>query len=78
MLSQCLPKNTLDMLIDGLGGTCRVAEMTGRSGRTVSLPGGIVEYQRRSDRDVSTDLLNIKEKQNFMDGVKVSESSIYK
>ena len=73
-LGQCLPKNTLDVLIDSLGGTSHVAEMTGRYGRMVSLPGGRVEYERRSVKDVSTDLLNIKEKQNFMDGVKVSQS----
>lgn len=71
MLSPHLPTNTLDELIDGLGGTRCVAEMTGRRGRVVSLPGGGVHYQLRSEQDVTTELLNIREKQRFMDGDKV-------
>ncbi len=71
VLSPHLPTNTLDELIDGLGGTRAVAEMTGRRGRVVSLPGGGVQYQLRSEQEVSTELLNIKEKQRFMGGEKV-------
>ena len=71
ILGAYLPKNTLDELVDGLGGTRCVAEMTGRRGRMVKLGGGRVEYQLRSEQDVSTDLLNIREKQRFMDGEKV-------
>ena len=70
-LSPYLPTNTLDELIDGLGGTRSVAEMTGRRGRVVSLPGGGVQYQLRSEHDVTTELLNIRERQRFMDGDKV-------
>lgn len=76
ILSPHLPTNTLDELIDGLGGTRAVAEMTGRRGRVVSLPGGGVQYQLRSEQDVSTELLNIKEKQRFMDGDKVTGSGL--
>ena len=71
LLDAHLPKNTLDKLVDGLGGTKCVAEMTGRRGRMVTLPEGGVEYQVRSERDVPTDLLNIREKERFMDGEKV-------
>ena len=48
-----------------------MAEMTGRRGRVVSLPGGRIQYQLRSENDVSTEMLNIREKQRFMDGEKV-------
>lgn len=75
LLSPHLPSNTLDELIDGLGGTRSVAEMTGRRGRVVSLPGGGVQYQLRSEQDVPTELLNIRERQRFMDGEKVRLAS---
>ena len=71
VLSPHLPTNTLDELIDGLGGPGKVAEMTGRRGRVVSLPDGSVQYQLRSESDISLELLNITEKQRFMDGKKV-------
>ena len=49
-----------------------MAEMTGRRGRMVrTLPGGEVQYQLRTEQDVSTELLNIREKKRFMDGEKV-------
>ena len=73
LLSPHLPNNTLDELIDGLGGTQCVAEMTGRRGRVVSLPGGRIQYQLRSENDVNTEMLNIREKQRFMDGEKVRQ-----
>ena len=71
VLGPHLPTNTLDELIDGLGGPDNVAEMTGRRGRVVSTPSGGVQYQLRSESDVSMEVLNIKEKQRFMDGEKV-------
>ncbi len=71
LLSPHLPTNTLDELIDGLGGPRKVAEMTGRRGRVVSAPDGSIQYQLRSEGDVSIELLNIAEKQRFMDGQKV-------
>ena len=71
VLAPHLPTNTLDELIEGLGGPRQVAEMTGRRGRVVSLPDGSVQYQLRSEGDVSIEMLNITEKQRFMDGHKV-------
>ena len=71
VLSPHLPTNTLDELIDGLGGPDRVSEMTGRRGRIVSLSDGSVQYQLRSEADVPLEMLNIAEKQRFMDGDKV-------
>lgn len=44
--------------------------MTGRRGRVVSLPDGSVHYQLRSESDVSLEMLNLTEKQRFMDGDK--------
>ena len=44
--------------------------MTGRRGRVVSLPDGSVHYQLRSESDVSLEMLNLTEKQRFMDGEK--------
>ncbi len=76
LLSPHLPTNTLDELIDGLGGTHCVAEMTGRRGRVVSLPGGRIQYQLRSENEVSTEMLNIREKQRFMDGEKVFDDTL--
>ncbi|KAJ7378733.1 Protein strawberry notch 1 [Desmophyllum pertusum] len=70
ILSQVLPPNTLDELIDELGGPDNVAEMTGRKGRVVSNDDGSISYQSRSKRDVPLELLNIAEKKRFMDGEK--------
>lgn len=44
--------------------------MTGRRGRIVTIADGSIQYQLRTEPDVSTELLNIKEKQRFMDGEK--------
>ena len=71
VLSPHLPTNTLDELIDGLGGPEKVAEMTGRRGRVVSMSDGSIQYQLRSESDISLELLNITEKKRFMDGKKV-------
>ena len=48
----------------------QVAEMTGRRGRVVSLPDGTVQYQLRSESDVTLEMLNLTEKRRFMDGEK--------
>ena len=45
--------------------------MTGRRGRVVSLPDGTVQYQLRSESDVSLEMLNLEEKRRFMDGDKI-------
>ncbi|CAL1537077.1 unnamed protein product [Lymnaea stagnalis] len=68
-LGEKLPPNTLDQLIDDLGGTENVAEMTGRKSRVVSTTDG-VQYESRSEADVSLEILNLTEKQRFMDGEK--------
>ncbi|XP_073258615.1 protein strawberry notch homolog 1-like isoform X3 [Porites lutea] len=70
ILSRALPPNTLDKLIDDLGGPENVAEMTGRKGRVVSNDDGTVSYESRSKQDVPLEILNIAEKKRFMDGEK--------
>ncbi|GLH00308.1 Protein strawberry notch [Gryllus bimaculatus] len=68
-LGDSLPPNTLDQLIDELGGPDNVAEMTGRKGRVVQTEDGI-QYESRSEVDVPLETLNLTEKQRFMDGEK--------
>ncbi|XP_076453245.1 protein strawberry notch homolog 1-like isoform X2 [Babylonia areolata] len=68
-LGDSLPPNTLDQLIDELGGPEMVAEMTGRKGRVVQGSDGI-QYESRSESDVPLEILNLKEKERFMDGEK--------
>lgn len=46
--------------------------MTGRKGRVVSNDDGSISYESRSELDVPVEILNITEKQRFMDGEKVS------
>ncbi|EEC05921.1 conserved hypothetical protein, partial [Ixodes scapularis] len=70
-LGEKLPPNTLDQLIDELGGPNCVAEMTGRRGRVVSTAKGTVHYEPRSEVDVPLKTLNLTEKQRFMDGEKL-------
>ncbi|RWS20645.1 protein strawberry notch-like protein, partial [Leptotrombidium deliense] len=65
-----LPANTLDELIDSLGGSENVAEMTGRKGRVISNENGVVQYESRSQNDVPLEILNLTEKQRFMDDEK--------
>ena len=43
--------------------------MTGRKGRVVSTDDGI-QYESRSENDVPLEILNLTEKQRFMDGEK--------
>lgn len=45
--------------------------MTGRKGRVVSNDDGSISYESRSEVDVPVEILNITEKQRFMDGKKV-------
>lgn len=78
-LGRELPVNTLDELIDRLGGPERVAEMTGRKGRVVSRPDGTVAFESRAEQGLSIDHVNLREKQRFMSGEKlvaiISEAS---
>ncbi|KAG8237954.1 hypothetical protein J437_LFUL016299 [Ladona fulva] len=69
-LGERLPPNTLDQLIDELGGPENVAEMTGRKGRVVQTEDGQIQYESRSEVDVPLETLNLTEKQRFMDGEK--------
>lgn len=46
-------------------------QMTGRKGRVVTTSAGTVEYEARNDCDVALELLNLTEKQRFMDGEKL-------
>lgn len=70
-LSPRLPPNTLDELIDELGGPEAVAEMTGRKGRVTMKENGEVSYEVRTDNDVALELLNVTEKHRFMSGEKL-------
>ncbi|XP_034667121.1 protein strawberry notch homolog 1 [Drosophila subobscura] len=69
-LGRLLPPNTLDKLISKLGGTSKVAEMTGRRGRVVRLGRNDFRYESRVEEDISMDLVNYREKQRFMEGEK--------
>lgn len=69
-LGDKLPPNTLDQLIDELGGPENVAEMTGRKGRVVQNDDGTIQYESRNEQDVPLETLNLTEKQRFMDGEK--------
>ncbi|XP_057949637.1 protein FORGETTER 1 [Malania oleifera] len=67
-----LPNNPLDDIIDQLGGPDKVAEMTGRRGMLVRASSGKgVTYQARNTKDVTMEMVNIHEKQLFMDGKKL-------
>ncbi|CAA0815471.1 RING/FYVE/PHD zinc finger superfamily protein [Striga hermonthica] len=67
-----LPNNPLDDIIDQLGGPDEVAEITGRRGMLVRASGGKgVTYQARNTKDVTMEMVNMHEKQLFMDGKKL-------
>ncbi|CAJ0941779.1 unnamed protein product, partial [Mesorhabditis belari] len=70
-LGRSLPPNTLDHLIDELGGPEFVAEMTGRRGRLVQNEEGKVIYElRHKNSDVPLEFINMEEKEKFMTGQK--------
>ncbi|KAL2475855.1 RING/FYVE/PHD zinc finger superfamily protein [Abeliophyllum distichum] len=67
-----LPNNPLDDIIDQIGGPDKVAEITGRRGMLVRASGGKgVTYQTRNTKDVTMEMVNMHEKQLFMDGKKL-------
>lgn len=66
-----LPPNTLDELIDKLGGPSQVAEMTGRKNRVLIRDDGTFAYESRSKDDVPLEVLNITEKERFLSGEKL-------
>ncbi|XP_020401317.1 protein FORGETTER 1 isoform X1 [Zea mays] len=66
-----LPSNPLDDIIDQLGGPDNVAEITGRRGMLIRASDGKgVIYQARNTKEVALDMINMHEKQQFMDGEK--------
>ncbi|KAF0899526.1 hypothetical protein E2562_020008 [Oryza meyeriana var. granulata] len=66
------PNNPLDDIIDQLGGPDNVAEITGRRGMLIRASDGKgVVYQARNKKEVALDMINIHEKQQFMDGEKL-------
>nr|GEX46630.1 protein FORGETTER 1 isoform X2 [Tanacetum cinerariifolium] len=67
-----LPNNPLDDIIDQLGGPDNVSEITGRRGMLVRASNGKgVTYQARNTKDVTMEMVNMHEKQLFMDGKKL-------
>ncbi|MED6108924.1 udp-glycosyltransferase [Stylosanthes scabra] len=67
-----LPNNPLDDIIDQLGGPEKVAEVTGRRGMLVRASNGKgVTYQARNTKDVTMEMVNMHERQLFMDGKKL-------
>ena len=73
-----MPDNPLDELINELGGSDAVAEMTGRKGRLERDDDGKTVYSKRNkgmrdddDRAVSMEKINIAERNNFMSGRKL-------
>lgn len=53
-----------------------VVQMTGRKGRVVQNNDGI-QYESRTESDVPLEILNLTEKQRFMDGEKVLLGFLY-
>lgn len=47
--------------------------MTGRKGRVVCRPDGSVMFESRAEQGLSIDHVNLKEKERFMKGEKVSQ-----
>ncbi|KAL7053455.1 hypothetical protein AAHC03_027120 [Spirometra sp. Aus1] len=70
-LGKYLPPSSLDDLIEKLGGPSRVAEMTGRRGRVIVDESGRILYESRRESDVTLEVINLAEKQRFMDGEKL-------
>ncbi|KAF2362510.1 Strawberry notch helicase C domain [Trinorchestia longiramus] len=68
-LGKRLPPNTLDHLVDQLGGPEYVAEMTGRKKRLVQSESGNILCEARSEGEVN-DLLNFNEKERFLNDEK--------
>ena len=66
-----LPASALDMLIDELGGTACVAEMTGRSHRIVRRDNGHIVHEQRGKGDGDVERVNVTECKAFQDGKKL-------
>ena len=66
-----LPPSLLDALIDRLGGSSKVAELTGRKLRVVRRGGAAFRVEKRGDGELKAKELNMKEKESFMNGKKM-------
>ncbi|XP_071502207.1 uncharacterized protein [Diadema antillarum] len=68
-----LPNSPIDDIIDQLGGSSSVAEMTGRRGRVIRVRQGqdAVQYQLRVGDSGDVDSLNVQERNQFMRGSKL-------
>lgn len=68
-----LPGNPLDDIIRRLGGTKRVAEMTGRKGRFVlnESTGELVYQKRNVDTETAMHKVNLAEREAFQSGKKL-------
>jgi hypothetical protein len=69
--SLILPITALDDLIDKLGGSAKVAEMTGRRGRLVRNAAGTISFQQRGAQEDDVDQVNVIESNRFMKGTKL-------
>lgn len=61
-------------LINILSLPCRAMQMTGRKGRVVCRSDGSVVFESRAEQGLSIDHVNLKEKERFMNGDKVSRA----
>ena len=72
VLIQVLPGNPLDVIISELGGSDKVAELTGRKSRLVrDAESGKVTLQRRNANGITLENQNLYEKDQFMKGKKL-------
>ncbi|OAF64529.1 Protein strawberry notch [Intoshia linei] len=69
-MDDSFPLNTLDLLMEKLGGPKKVAEMTGRKSRTVKTKSGETLLLNRADDEASIETCNLMERKRFMDGKK--------
>ncbi|KAH8245040.1 hypothetical protein KR032_004278 [Drosophila birchii] len=65
-LGSRLPQNSIDQLIEDLGGPNKVAEMSGRRRRPVQNVDGSIQYESHSNLHEPLEWLNTKEKDSFM------------
>lgn len=50
--------------------------MTGRKGRVVRCPDGSIRYETRAEQGLTIDHVNVREKERFMTGEKVTTSDL--
>lgn len=63
------------LLVTALNSAVFWMQMTGRKGRVVRRPDGIVRYESRAEQGLTIDHINVKEKDRFMSGEKVGSES---